>query len=118
MSETPRADAAWNNSSVGDISQLLALARQLERELAAKTAEVEALRENLKAEVGVTDELLRENEALRKDAERYRWLLDRIGATRIGGFFIADWPSTAADLMEGSVAGHLDAAIDAARKGK
>ena len=67
---------------------------ELERKLAAKTAECEALR---------------------KEAERYRWLLDRIGATRTGGFFIADWPSTEADLMKGSVAGHLDAAIDAAR---
>lgn len=87
---------ASNNS--GDV-QAIALA------IARLTAERDAAR----AEV----------EALREDAERYRWLrLHTIGKADPRGrqeFELPD-PHPRGDIMRGSVAQHLDAAIDSARK--
>lgn len=63
------------------------------------------------------DDILAELEGIRRDAERYRWLRHRTGAVRapngIQEFkFPALW-DTEANLLKGSVAQHLDAAIDA-----
>ena len=57
-------------------------------------------------------ELARENEALRKDAERYRWLRSRdLDAIDKGGVFAGMTPRNVVLNEE-----HLDAAIDAALK--
>jgi hypothetical protein len=69
-------------------------------------------------------DLTAERDALREDAERYRWLRTRVSGHRAVG---SGRPATFAfpgpldlppigDIMRGSVAQHLDAAIDAARK--
>lgn len=51
------------------------------------------------------------------DAERYQWLRHRTGASS-GGFHNIYLPELPANWQQGSIAQHLDAAIDAAMKGK
>ncbi len=64
-----------------------------------------------------------ERDALRKDAERYRWLRSKTGAAMIAGhqrFTFGAWTDSlwnetrAVNLLKGSVAEHFDTAIDAA----
>ena len=58
-------------------------------------------------------------EALRADAERYRWLRSRTWANSPDVFsFKTMVAPVGTSLMKGSVAQHLDKAIDAARKEK
>ncbi|WP_073667471.1 hypothetical protein [Pseudomonas aeruginosa] len=59
------------------------------------------------------DRLKAENEALRKDAARYRWLRERdLETIRQGGVFAGMTPENIVLNLE-----HLDAAIDAALEG-
>ena len=53
------------------------------------------------------------------DAERYRHLRQHVHGENYGltsQCFVFDWPTPLSNIMRGSVAQHLDAAIDAARK--
>lgn len=52
------------------------------------------------------------SKANQKDAERYRWLRHRTGASS-GGFHNIYFPELPANWRQGSIAQHLDAAIDA-----
>ncbi|HHN0112341.1 TPA: ead/Ea22-like family protein [Pseudomonas aeruginosa] len=71
---------------------------------------------NPKAILALLDEIDRlkaENEALRKDAARYRWLRERdLETIRQGGVFAGMTPENIVLNLE-----HLDAAIDAALEG-
>ncbi len=118
MSDTPRTDAAAVSSNfiyreMDHYSQTFVLAdfaRTLERELAAALQDAQTLR-NLRADLNERVEEMRgqlaavtaERDALRRDAERYRWLrADCIRATEIIGHYNAAEPKW------------TDAAIDAA----
>lgn len=60
-----------------------------------------------------------ERGALKVDAERYRHIRHHVHGENYGltsQTFVFDWPTPLANIMRGSVAEHLDAAIDAARK--
>lgn len=64
-------------------------------------------------------EAAEECERLRADAERYRWLrahtFGTYGIDAKPAFVLPHVPTNRVNIMRGSVAGHLDAAIDAAR---
>ena len=72
--------------------------------------QLEALQRARLTNVG---DVMRENEALRKDAERYRWL--RSGQ-RTGLWMISAWLSGCGRYEPVPFENELDAAIDAARK--
>ncbi len=103
MSDTPRTDQAAFpilarlKSGTEDVVEA-AICRQLERELAAVTAE---------------------RDALRQDAERYRWLRDRFfGFDSYGMYWAASFSRLAPRTVVVNPAERLDAAIDASIAGK
>ncbi len=116
MSDTPRTDA--NSLTMGEgrnfaVVVEIDFARDLERELAVALQDAQTLR-NLRADLNERIEEMREQlaavtaerDAMRRDAERYRWLrADCIRATEIIGHYNAAEPKW------------TDAAIDAAMKG-
>lgn len=59
--------------------------------------------------------LREENEALRKDAERYRWLREGRAESAVPAVFMCNED---AEAVHGLSGGALDAAIDAARGGE
>lgn len=63
------------------------------------------------------EQLRRELGEARKDAERYRHIRQHVHGEHYGltsQCFVFDWPTPLSNVMRGSVAQHLDAAIDAA----
>jgi hypothetical protein len=87
--------------------------------LEQQAAEIERLRDALGYTQGQTNQAVTENEALRKGAERYEWIRAGTSAGRDSqGFQQFNLPFLVPqdNLMRGSVAQHLDKAIDAAMK--
>ena len=70
---------------------------------------IDSLYDDLAQAKGSNDRLRAENEALKADAERYRWLKMQSHVT---------WAPPGRAFTEGAGGDHLDAAIDALREGE
>ena len=63
--------------------------------------------------------VIEERDAAVADAERYRYIRQHVHGENYGltsQCFVFDWPTPLSNIMHGSVAQHLDAAIDAAKE--
>lgn len=110
MSDTPRTDNLEQYDSRAYHMWYVASedCRTLERELAAVTAERDAFKHALDNEAAHRYRVIAERDALRKDAERYRWLRDNHRGRALSVSAL-DWTGDPCAA---------DTAIDAAMRGK
>jgi hypothetical protein len=109
---TPRTDALCSEPYKADTTQgLLNMAVELSRDLERENA---ALRHDIECAVQRNSDLIAENEKLRVDAERYRWLRNGNSTHCKAGIWVPSLVYSGEDYWPNKE--DADALIDAARK--
>lgn len=105
-------DAGWHPGRTDD--KLTDIIRAKGKQMAELSADVEAKRERITELVSELVDLVAENETLRADAERYRWLRDKsAGGPEVGTYSFPEVEAWVGDVPRPV---WIDQAIDEARK--